>query len=392
MLGVARDVSEQKRAEDEIRLAVKRRDEFLAMLSHELRNPLAAIVNAAGLMREAGHDSEPRSKGVEVIERQSRQMTRLLEDLLEVSRITQNKIELRKQVVDARTVVNEALIAMREKFAKRKVALAVELAPEPVRVNADPARLQQVVVNLLDNALKYTQGEGRVVLALRNSDADALLSVKDNGVGIEPGVLANVFEPFVQGRATLHRTEGGMGVGLAVVRSLVRMHDGSITAPSEGADRGSEFIVRLPRTSEPTAAASPRPAVPWPAGRRVVVVEDNVDSCEMLEFCLRHAGYEVFTAVDGQRGLELICEVRPDLAIVDIGLPLMDGFELARRVRARDDLGSLYLVALTGYGQSSDHAIALDAGFDRHLVKPLDPDELSRLMRAGAPAAPASTS
>ncbi len=383
MLGVARDVSEQKRAEDEIRLAVKRRDEFLAMLSHELRNPLAAIVNATALLHGDSPNCDGRVKGLDVIERQSRQMTRLLEDLLEVSRITQNKIELRLQTLDARSVVREAIVAMREKFEQRRVTLDVELDPKPVQVEADPARLQQVVVNLLDNGSKYTQAGGGVRLSLLRLGSEATLRVKDDGVGVDPSVLANIFEPFVQGRATLHRTEGGMGVGLTVVRSLVQMHGGTITAESDGKGQGSEFCVRLPLSNGDASVDAQREGVPWPAGRRVVVVEDNADSCEMLELLLQNAGYQVFTAGDGKSGAELICRVAPDIAIVDIGLPVMDGFEVARRVRAELGRHPVYMVALTGYGQASDQAAAMSAGFDQHLVKPLDPDELTRLMAAG---------
>jgi two-component system CheB/CheR fusion protein len=425
MLSVSRDISEQKRIEEEIRLAVRRRDEFLAMLSHELRNPLAAIVNAGVLLHSEDATPSTRQKGLSVIERQSRQMTRLLDDLLEVSRITQGKIELRKQLIDARQVVSEALVALRERFASRGIEVSTSLASTPIWVEADPARLQQIVVNLLDNAAKYTAAKfaaltqgtavmpegvpaagglppssrddgltrqpsgGQTNLELTAADGDAVLTVTDNGVGIDANMLDMVFEPFVQGATTIHRTEGGMGVGLSVVRSLVNMHDGTITASSAGHGLGSCFVVRLPLApvSSSTVVPGTRRNAPWPPGKRVVVIEDNPDGAEMLSLLLEHAGYQVFTAEDGKSGIELIERVSPHVALVDIGLPVMDGFEVARWVRAQSAHQDLYLLALTGYGQAGDRAAALEAGFDEHLVKPVDADTLRQLMRGKEAAA-----
>lgn len=381
MLGVARDVSEQKRAEDEIRKAVKRRDDFLAMLSHELRNPLSAIVNAAGLMRQLPSSADKQAKGLGVIERQSKQMTRLLEDLLEVSRITQNKIELRRETLDASVVIQEAATAVREKFLSRGVLLDLRLPAEGVLVDVDPARLQQIVVNLLDNSSKYSKPDGTVQLRLRVEEDAVYIVVKDDGVGIEPDALPTVFEPFVQGGTTLHRTEGGLGVGLTVVRSLVEMHGGEVSASSAGANQGSEFVVKLPLSKAPRSRRPPSNhdlVVP----RRIVLVEDNADSCEMMELLLTAAGHVVETASDGQKGLDLICQRKPDLAIVDVGLPLLNGFEIARSVRERPELAAVYLIALTGYGQSSDSIAALEAGFNEHWVKPIDPDRLPELLRS----------
>jgi len=384
MFGVDRDISEQKRAEEEIRVAVRRRDEFLAMLSHELRNPLAAMVNAIALLQRASAGSPLQTESIGVIGRQSRQMTRLLDDLLEVGRITQNKIELRKQVVDAGSVIREAASVVRDKLEMHQVSLSMEVPDEPTPVLADPARLQQIVVNLLDNASKYNRAGGRIWLQLRCEGAQVMLRVADDGMGLDPSLLRDIFEPFVQGAATLDRTEGGMGVGLSVVRSLVEMHGGTIEAHSEGPGHGTEFIARLPRTSEAARPAA-RSRIRWPRGKRFVVVEDNADGCAMLERLLENAGYEVFTATNGESGLRLIEQVRPDIAILDIGLPRMNGLELARLLRARQEFQDLYLVALTGYGQESDHIAALDAGFDEHLVKPLDLEELGRLMDSRGP-------
>jgi two-component system CheB/CheR fusion protein len=314
-------------------------------------------------------------------------MTRLLDDLLEVSRITQNKIELRKQVLDMRSVVTEAVFALRERFHAKRIEVKPELPDLPLQIEADPARLQQIIVNLLDNAAKYGRIGGLVNLRLAQEGELALLQVQDDGAGIDPAMLNTIFEPFVQGRATIHRTEGGMGLGLSVVRSLVEMHGGTIRAESSGPVHGSLFTVSLPTASSGCATAPSRGrSVAWPVGKRVVVIEDNVDGCELLQLLLTQAGYEVFCALDGRSGLSLIEQQRPHLAIVDIGLPEMDGFEVARRVRAQSIHDKLFLVALTGYGQDSDRRAALEAGFNQHLVKPLNPDELTRLM-SGASAA-----
>jgi two-component system CheB/CheR fusion protein len=382
VLSVARDVTDQKHAEDEIRMAVKRRDEFLAILSHELRNPLAALVNAAMLLRHSEATPAILAQGLNVMDRQSRQMTRLLDDLLEVSRITQNKIELRRQIVDARSLVNDAVTVAKDRFAARRVTLEVDLDAEPAMIDVDPARLQQVIVNLLDNACKYNKAGGRCSMRLRRIDDQATISICDDGAGIPPDLMGSIFEPFVQGRVTLDRTEGGMGVGLTLVRSLVEMHGGSVMAHSEGVGKGCKFVVRLPIVTAPAVVAAPpsRPVSMWPIGKRVVLVEDNEDSRDTLQLLLQNAGYEVFTAADGESGLELIRRVKPDTAIVDIGLPSMDGFELARQVRS-DGTAGIHLVALTGYGQAADHTAALQAGFDEHIVKPLDAEAIARLMR-----------
>jgi two-component system CheB/CheR fusion protein len=382
VLSVARDVTDQKHAEDEIRMAVKRRDEFLAILSHELRNPLAALVNAAMLLRLSNADPAMLAQGLNVMDRQSRQMTRLLDDLLEVSRITQNKIELRRQIVDARSVLNDAVAVAQDRFTARRVTLEVEHDSEAAMIDVDPARLQQVIVNLLDNACKYNKVGGRCSVSLRRVADQVEISICDDGAGIAPDLIGSIFEPFVQGRVTLDRTGGGMGVGLTLVRSLVEMHGGSVTAHSDGLGKGCKFVVRLPIVTAPSVAAAPasKPVSRWPTGRRVVLVEDNDDSRETLELLLQNAGYDVFTAADGESGLELIRRIQPDTAIVDIGLPSMDGFELAREVR-RDGTAGIHLVALTGYGQAADHAAALQAGFDEHVVKPLDPEAIARLLR-----------
>jgi two-component system CheB/CheR fusion protein len=388
IIGVFRDVSEQKRADERIQEAMRRRDEFLAMLSHELRNPLGAVVTAAALLKGNEAATDKGTRLIDIIERQSQQMARLLDDLLEVSRVTQNKIELRRRRVDIGAVTRDAADAVRNLMESRKIEFTVLVANEPLIVDGDPARLQQIQVNLLTNAAKYTHRGGRVCVEARTVGPDAVISVTDDGAGIPADMLDNVFDLFVQSNRTLDRSEGGLGVGLTLVRSLVTMHGGSVTAESGGAGKGSEFIVRLPllasaqeeepaRSVERMRLAGTR----RPMGRRIAVVEDNADSREMLCELLTRAGFDCRSVERGDAGLALIREMRPDIALVDVGLPGIDGFELVRRVRADSSLESTFLVALTGYGQATDRLTAINAGFDEHVVKPVRSDELIRLLK-----------
>ncbi len=380
LFGISRDVTEQKQAEDEIRQSVVRRDRFLAMLSHELRNPLSAIVTAARLL--AGECPEPPSREVDVIERQARQMTKLLDDLLEASRITQNKISLDRRVLDLRDVIKDAEQAARSNFASRSVALDVQLPDEPLLVDGDPVRLQQILMNLLGNAAKYTQAGGRTELRARKERGRIVLTVQDDGAGIEPKHLAPIFDIFFQAHTSLFRADSSLGLGLALVRSLVEMHGGQVAAHSEGPGRGSTFTVSFPlaRASAPAPPSPARRRISWTGGKRIVLIDDNVDSCLMLQAILTKAGYEVQAAHDGLAGLDLINRVKPDVALVDIGLPGIDGYEVAARLRAMQEHRHLYLVAFTGYGMPADRAQALRAGFDEHLTKPFRPEELSDLL------------
>ena len=386
VIGVFRDVSEQKRAEERIQEAMRRRDEFLAMLSHELRNPLGAVVTATALLKgNEGDDKGPRL--LEIIERQSQQMARLLDDLLEVSRVTQNKIELRRRRIDLGAVARDAADAVRNLMDSRKIEFTVNVAQEPLCVDGDPARLQQIQVNLLTNAAKYTHRGGRVSLDARAVGAEAVIRVADDGAGLPADILETVFDLFVQSKRTLDRSEGGLGVGLTLVRSLVTMHGGSVTAQSGGVGKGSEFIVRLPlvassREEEPARSVERLrlAGARHPAGRRVAVIEDNTDSREMLCELLTRAGFDCRSVERGDAGLALIRESRPDIALVDVGLPGIDGFEIARRVRADSALANTFLVALTGYGQPTDRLTALNAGFDEHVVKPVRSDVLIQLL------------
>ncbi len=393
IIGIFRSVTAQKRSEEQIKDAVRRRDEFLAMLSHELRNPLGAIVHATALLKEdcaaSNGASGPDEKVFQILERQSAQMARLLDDLLEASRVTQNKIELRKRVLDLGSVVKDAADAVKNLMDTRGVDFSAVVDPEPIWVEGDPARLQQVHVNLLNNAAKYTSRGGHVTLEARRVDGHAVVRVKDDGVGIPKEMLDTVFELFVQSSRTLDRSAGGLGVGLTLVRGLVEKHGGTVSARSDGEGKGSEFEVQLPiteRTSEKEATRGSH-LKKFPKGSRLVVVEDNADSREALCALLKRAGFECHSADHGISGIELMDEVLPHIAIVDIGLPGIDGLEFARRVREKPQHKDVYLIALTGYGQQGDRERARGAGFNEHLVKPVDLATLKRLLADGEPMA-----
>ena len=387
VIAIVRDVTEQVRAKAKIDEEVRRRDQFLAMLSHELRNPLGAVV-AATAMLKGGDSAGPHERTVNVLERQSRQMARLLDDLLEASRVTQNKIQLRRRAVDLRLVAGEAAEAVRSQMDDKELTFTLDLDPDPLWIHGDAARLQQVQINLLSNAIKYTPRGGHISLRVRAEANAAVIRVTDDGAGISPQMLDSVFDLFVQAKHTLDHSNGGLGVGLTLVRALVEMHGGTVTARSEGDGRGSEFAVRLPLVTRvdfaPTPDGSPEPAPP--SGLTVVVVEDNADSREMLCAMLTHAGLVCHDAADGMAALALIDEVLPDVVILDVGLPIMDGLEVARRIRSNPRLANTRLVALTGYGQAADRIATARAGFNHHLVKPVQPaDLLALLSRFNAP-------
>ncbi|HEY2517033.1 MAG TPA: chemotaxis protein CheB [Polyangiaceae bacterium] len=384
IIGIRRDVTEEKRAEEKIKEAVRRRDQFLAMLSHELRNPLGAIVTATTLIREEDRP-DGRAKQLNVLERQSHHMARLLDDLLDASRVTQNKIQLRSRVLDLRAVARDATDSTQAVMQRRGVHFKTEIDALPLMVSGDEPRLLQIHVNLLSNAAKYTPRGGHVSLSLKQEGDAAVVRVKDDGAGIPRDMLDQVFELFVQSRRTLDRAEGGLGVGLTLVKSLVEMHGGAVTAHSAGEGLGAEFVVRLPLTLEAAEEPPRRRDVGLAQGARVVLIEDNADSREALSELLALRGFDCHTECDGAAGLALIERVGPDVAIVDLGLPTLDGFEIARRVRSNAALSDIYLIALTGYGQSSDRDAALRAGFDEHLVKPVDSAELMQLLVSAHP-------
>jgi len=381
---IFREVTAQKHSEEKIQEAVRRRDQFLAMLSHELRNPLGAIVTATALLKGNGVTPQDPARLLDIVDRQSRQMARLLDDLLEVSRVTQDKIELRKRVVDLGAVARDAAESVREVMSAHGLDFTVDIEREELLVDGDPARLQQIQVNLLHNAAKYTPRSGHVLLRVAREDREAVIRVRDDGAGIAKDILDSVFDLFVQSNRTLDRSDGGLGVGLTLVRSLVTLHGGTVSAHSDGEKTGSEFVVRLPLTDGPAiredrGELARRPPPPLPRAS-VVVVEDSADSREMLCELLVHVGFRCSTADSGPAALKLIDEVRPDIAILDVGLPGMDGFEVARRLRAAPAHAAMRLVALTGYGRVSDRLAARAAGFDEHLVKPVNVESLLRVL------------
>jgi two-component system CheB/CheR fusion protein len=382
IIAVVRNVTEQHHAEEKIQEAVRRRDQFLAMLSHELRNPLGSIVTATSILKNHAAATPPPARLLDIVDRQAQQMTHLLDDLLEASRVTQNKIDLKTRVVDLRSVAREAADAVRDQMVSRGIAFHVEIGPDPLLVDGDPARLQQIQVNLLHNAGKYTDRGGTVTLRAVREGNEAVLRVRDDGAGISPELLEPVFDLFVQSGRTLDRSGGGLGVGLTLVRSLVLMHGGTVAAYSDGDNKGSEFVVRLPLTSKAAAAEqpAPRPRQQVPEGAKVILVEDNEDSRDLLCEVLTMAGYQCDSADGGATGLALIERTDPDIVILDVGLPGIDGFEVARRIRRDRRHDGVCLIALTGYGQAADRATAKEAGFDEHLVKPVQSDQLLALL------------
>ncbi len=378
---VARDITEQKRAESQAIEAVRQRDRFLAMLSHELRNPLGAILNAACVVKRLQMQAGPLADALAVIDRQAQQMSALLDDLLDVSRVMQGKISLAQEQIDLTATVQDAVAAVRGLMDSRNQELFLELPDPTLYVRGDPTRLQQVQINLLMNAVKFTPAGGQIRLRLCREEDAAVLSVRDDGQGISSDMLERVFDLFVQADTTLHRQQGGLGIGLTLVRMLVEMHGGTVTAASAGPGRGSEFRVRLPLLAAPPK--TPVPAVPVAASTvvsKVLIVEDNADVRSMLHLLLELEGHDVQEAADGRQGLETLVREAFDVAVIDIGLPGIDGYELARRVRSSCGPRCPRLVALTGYGRASDRAAVRAAGFDDHLVKPCNPAELLRVL------------
>ncbi len=385
---VTRDLTERRRADEEREQLIaaehinRVKDEFLATLSHELRNPLAPIVTALQLMK-MHPDAEALSKERQIIERQVQHMVRLVDDLLDVSRISQGKLELQMQQLELAAVVNSATEIARPLIEQRKHRLTIDVPVSGLAFTGDEVRMVQVVTNLLTNAAKYTPAGGAIrVTGSRHGD-EAVLSVSDNGHGITRDLLARIFEPFVQAPRPVDRGAGGLGIGLTLVRSLLQLHGGSVTAYSDGPGKGSEFLVKLPM--EVTAVSLPPDtdvAARTPATRsRVLVVDDNADAAVLLAELLRTRGHDVRVAYDGAEALNVIVSFVPDTAVLDIGLPGMDGYELARHLRER--LGkACSLVALTGYGRAEDRHKSRAAGFDTHLVKPVDPTQIIRLVEA----------
>ena len=373
-----RDLLEQ-RAE-----AVRLRDEFLAMLAHELRNPLAPMRNSVYIMQRLNIADETFGKARDLIDRQVTHMARLVDDLLDVSRLELGKVQLQMQLLDLNSAIAAATEACLPIATARGHRMQVRLASEPLIVRADPVRIEQVIGNLVTNAAKFTPSGGSIVVEASTEDESAAVTVSDSGVGIRADMLTTVFDLFRQDSASLARAEGGLGIGLTVVKRLVELHGGSITVASAGLGEGSQFTVRLPKvhaqmTPAGAAAFDGRTA----ARRRVLVIDDNPDIRESLGMLLTMWGHGVDFADTGQEGLQRANEIRPDIALIDIGLPGLTGYEVARQIRSRDGSWAkeVKLVALTGYGRDSDREQALEAGFDCHLVKPIDPDVLARTLQ-----------
>ena len=376
MIGTCQDVTERKRAERELVEADRRKDEFLAMLSHELRNPLAPILNAIEIIERAGPDQEDlRSTFQAVIARQVQHMKRLLDDLLDVSRVSQGKIELRKQPVELAALLLQAVEVSRPLLTEKRQQLALTLGREPMPLEADPTRVIQVFANILNNAAKFTPTGGHITLSSAVDGGDAVVKIRDDGAGMSGDLLARAFELFAQETRAFDRAQGGLGIGLTLVKTLVKMHGGSVHAFSEGPGRGTELMVRLPlgtAVTAPAARAAARRAATAPVlPLRVLVVDDNVDAADAMRHVLRMDGHQVRVAYDGPGALAATAAEAPDLVLLDIGLPGMDGYAVAARMREAG-LNGAALVAVTGYGMEEDLHRSAAAGFTRHLVKPVD--------------------
>jgi PAS domain S-box-containing protein len=375
----------QKKRADDLADANRNKEEFMALLSHELRNPLSPILNALNVQRQVKTNDPILQQAGDIIERQVGQMVRLVDDLLDISRITKGKLRLTKERVELRLIVHRAAEAARPMIDCRKHEFSVSLPIEPIWVNADPTRIEQVIVNLLNNAAKYTEPGGLIRLTISSADGEAVVKVWDNGLGMPPEMLPRVFDLFTQVDHTLSRSHGGLGVGLALVRTLVEMHDGRVQAHSAGLNRGSEFTVILPvLTSDPelesnVALERARPITP---SRRVLVVEDNVDAADSLSLLLRLHGHDVVVARTGPSALEVASAFQPEVVLLDIGLPGMDGFQVAARLREKPEFKNVLLCALTGFTPSeADRDRPQRAGFDHHFVKPVSAETLLEVIQ-----------
>jgi len=379
------EVAERARAEQALKEADRHKDEFLAMLAHELRNPLAPILSAVQLMRLKPMPDPQLSRSRDVIERQLSHLTRLVDDLLDVARITRGRINLSPEPIELGTLIARAVEIVQPLIQERGHQFTSEIPDGTLRVNADPLRLTQALGNVLGNAAKYTERGGRITLTVCRQGTDVEIRMRDNGIGIPAEVLPRIFDLFAQLDRRSDHPHSGLGIGLALVRRLLQMHDGSISAYSEGTGRGSEFVIRLPLLLETTQSANSRPSSARtgdaaPVRRRILVADDNADALETLATVLELGGHEVFSAVNGSLALESAERHQPEVALLDIGMPLLDGYEVARRIRAQAWGKRITLVALTGWGQDSDRRRSQEAGFDSHLVKPLDLEKLSQLL------------
>jgi signal transduction histidine kinase len=394
---VLRINAQLQRLEEELRTsnerlleADRRKDEFIAMLAHELRNPLAAIGNCVRLLTRASTEND-RLWSQEVISRQTRHLGRLIDDLLDVSRITHGKIELHKQPVDLRALAERAMTTVRPLIEERGHALTMALAPGPLPLEADPTRVEQILVNLLNNAAKYTEHGGQITLTVRPVGTELVIEVKDSGVGLAPDMLSRIFDLFAQVENSLARSHGGLGIGLTLVKRLVELHGGRIEAQSDGLGKGSQFIVRLPKletlvTERPAVVEKPSEALRAEADQRarVLVVEDNTDTAQGMSMVLSASGYDVRAVFDGKSAIEAARVLRPHFILLDIGLPGLDGYQVARAIRGEPGTKGSVVIAVSGYAQEQDRERSRDAGFDHHLIKPVDFDALFALLGGGS--------
>jgi signal transduction histidine kinase len=375
-------IAERKRVELALTKADQRKDEFLAILAHELRNPLAALSSAARLLEKQQKNPQVAAMACGSIQRQVTHMARLLDDLLDVSRISHGRMQLQMDPVDVADAVRSAVEMVRPQLEAKQQQLQVQLGEVPTPVRADAVRLIQILANLLNNAVKYTPVAGRIEVQVQEGPDDIVVAVRDDGVGIAPAMLEQIFDMFFQ--AGKSSGQGGLGVGLALVKGLVQLHDGDVRAFSRGEGKGSEFVLTLPRLREaalPLAAREADPGDEPIAPLRVLVADDNHDSATNWAALIGDAGHEVVAAYDGQAALEAAERFQPQLALLDIGMPYLDGYEVARRIRATSWGSGMYLVAVTGWGQAKDRLMAREAGFDEHYTKPLDPVMLQGLLR-----------
>jgi CheY-like chemotaxis protein len=389
------EMSRRQKAEDALRVADRRKDEFLATLAHELRNPLAPLVTGLEVLKNPAADPQAQSRARDLMIRQLKQMVRLIDDLLDVSRITTNKLQLRRDDLDLKAIVREAIEVAEPSLRERGHRLKTAWPAAAVHVAGDATRLTQVVVNLLNNAIKYTAPGGRIAVAIETTAEEAAVHVRDNGIGIDAAEQASIFEMFMQVDKSLERERAGLGVGLSLARHLVELHGGRIAVQSAGRGPGSTFTVTLPRVAAPAESpdepAAPAPsiaeprasAMPAQSGRlRILVADDNVDLATSLGDLLETLGHSVRNVHDGREAFAAATADPPDIALFDIGMPVLNGYDLAQRLRADPATRDLPMVAITGWGQDADRERARRAGFDRHLVKPVDPAELSELLRS----------
>jgi len=375
------DLAERERQAQALRENDRRKDEFLAMLAHELRNPLAAVNNAVTVLKFSS-DEESRIWASDVVERQVRQLVRLIDDLLDVSRITSGKIRLQKHFVDAGSILDQAVESARPLIDERGHTLSISIDRGHLPVHVDVTRVEQIVLNLLTNAVKYTESGGRILLTAKREGEQLVISVKDNGIGVLPEKLPEMFKLFTQGDRTLARSEGGLGIGLTIVQKLAEMHGGSVVAWSDGPAKGSEFVVRLPLAGMTADGGLKAQHDRRPAGRgsRILVVDDNVDTARGMVRLLKLLGNEAITVHDGHAAIEVTRTFRPDFVLLDIGLPGMDGYKVATALRGDELLKDAVIIAVSGYGQEEDRRRSRAAGFDHHLVKPVDFDSLISLI------------